>query len=102
MYLIQILLPVQDNQGRPFARASIEQVKRELTERFGGATAYLRAPAEGAWKGSRGAIDQDQIVILEVMVADLDRAWWANYRVELAQRFRQEEMVIRATSIEPL
>jgi hypothetical protein len=39
MYLVQILLPVYDNDGRPFPASSYADVRRELTERFGGLTA---------------------------------------------------------------
>ena len=47
MYLIQILLPLNDNQGRPVARELFRDVGSELTGRFGGLTAHTRAPAEG-------------------------------------------------------
>jgi len=36
------------------------------------------------------------------MVAELDRGWWAAYRGELEQRFRQDEVVVRALAIERL
>ena len=45
MYLIHILLPLNDNEGRPHGRELLRAV--ELTERFGGLTAHTRAPAEG-------------------------------------------------------
>src|SRR5438132_768830 len=51
-YLVQLILPVYDNDGAPIGRALFAQVRRELTERFGGVTAYTRAPAEGMWESS--------------------------------------------------
>ncbi len=51
MHLVQILLPLADNRGRPFPAAMLGDVRRELTERFGGLTAFTRAPAEGFWEG---------------------------------------------------
>lgn len=102
MYLIQILLLLYDNYSQPFAQEQFDSVKQELTEQFGGVTAYLRAPAEGAWKEDSGAVNRDQIVILEVMVSDPGRAWWAEYRAGLARSFQQEEMVVRAIPIECL
>jgi hypothetical protein len=95
MYLIQILLPVRDNQGQAFPRAELERVRSELTERFGGATAYLRAPASGLWKDDGGDVARDEVVILEAMVPHLEREWWRLYREELERRFRQEEILIR-------
>jgi len=41
-------------------------------------------------------------VIFEVMTEQLDRPWWGQYREDLEQRFRQIELVIRASSIERL
>ena len=36
MHLIQILLPLNDGQGRRFPAESFERLAHELTERFGG------------------------------------------------------------------
>ena len=102
MHLVQILLPLTDNDGRPFAAGEYEEVRRTLTERFGGVTAYVRAPAEGHWKGDEGSTTRDEIVIYEVMVEELDRAWLGEFRERLRVRFRQEELVIRATAVESL
>jgi len=102
MHLVQILLPLTDNEGWPFPRAEYDAVRRELTERFGGVTAYFRSPAEGHWKEDGGSTARDEIVIYEVMVEGLHRAWWAEFREELRRRFRQEELVVRATGVEML
>jgi hypothetical protein len=102
MHLVQLLLPLRDNEGAPFPREMLDGVRHHLTERFGGVTAHLRAPATGAWKDDEGDVARDDVVILEVMAEDLDRAWWAEYRGELESRFRQDEIVIRATPIERL
>jgi hypothetical protein len=80
----------------------LDRVRNELTERFGGVTAYLRSPAEGLWKETDGDVARDDVVIYEVMTKELDRAEWKRYGEELAERFRQEEMMIRAISIERL
>lgn len=104
IHLVQILLPLRDPDGAPFPRAALDRVRDELTERFGGATAYLRAPALGAWKDEDegGRVERDEIVIVEVMAESLDREWWGQYREELRRRFRQEELVVRATEWERL
>jgi hypothetical protein len=36
------------------------------------------------------------------MTDELNRRWWDGYRADLEQRFRQIELVIRASSIERL
>jgi hypothetical protein len=102
MHLIQLLLPLYDNQGNRFDRGAFDEEQAELTERFGGVTAYLRSPARGAWKEEDGEVARDEIVIFEVMADPLDRAWWRDRRERLERRFRQEELVVRALGAERL
>ena len=102
MHLIQLLLPVYDNSGRPFMAAMYGAVRATLTDRFGGLTAYTRAPAEGLWKEGNGAPTRDEVVVYEVMAETLDKEWWSEYRAQLERPFAQEELVIRAQLIERL
>jgi hypothetical protein len=99
--MVQILLPAYDNRGRPFPRRLFGEVRRHLTERFGGLTAYTRAPAKGLWKSGRKTI-HDDIVVLEVMTGRLDRRWWNQYRRELQKRFKQQVIVVRSQKVEIL
>lgn len=101
MHLVQILLPLADNQGRRFTGEDYGRVRHELAERFGGITSFTRAPAEGVWKEG-GHTARDDIVVFEVMTRDLDRAWWERYRADLERRFAQEAIVIRAIRVEML
>ena len=39
---------------------------------------------------------RDDIVIFEVMTTDLDHEWWTAFRKELEERFRQDELIVRA------
>jgi hypothetical protein len=102
MHLVQILLPLFDNDGKRFTEAPFAAVREELTHRFGGVTAFMRSPATGLWKTSGGAVDRDEIVTVEVMVDTLDRTWWSAYRAQLADAFGQDELVIRAMPLEKL
>lgn len=101
-YLIEVLLPLSDNEGHRFGDAVFAETRRELTDRFGGLTAHLQAPARGLWKTDEGHVDRDDIVIFEVMAAGLDRDWWRHYRGTLERRFQQEVVVVRATAITTL
>lgn len=101
MHLVQILAPLFDNEGNHFPPEPYRQLRTELSERFGGLTAFTRAPAEGLWTDG-GETSHDEIVIFEVMTETLDRAFWRSYRVELEKRFRQEVIVIRAQAMEQL
>jgi hypothetical protein len=102
VHLVQVLLPVVDNDGRQFGDEMFADVRRELTSRFGGVTAYVRSPATGLWCRDDGAIDRDEMVMIEVMVDHLDATWWAEYRGQLERRFRQETIVARAIAITSL
>ena len=99
MRLVQILLPVHDNEGKAFPHDVFAAVRAELTDAFGGVTAYMRAPATGLWDEGDDVV-RDDIVIYEVMVEELDAAWWSSYRAKLEKRFRQDEIVIRALPME--
>jgi hypothetical protein len=95
-HLVQLLLPLERRGGERFSAALYRDVTRELAERFGGVTAYNRAPASGLWEEGSGHAERDDIVVYEVMVDSLDPAWWAAYRRELERRFEQDELVVRA------
>lgn len=102
MYLIQILLPLYDNDGQPFPQEEFILVRDELTERFGGLTTYVRSPAKGLWKETSSMTVHDDIVIYEVMTTYLDRKWWRTYREALAARYRQEVLIVRVSEIQLL
>jgi hypothetical protein len=94
-YLVQMLLPTKDNQGLLFGQDVFHRVRRELTDRFGGATAYSRAPAEGLWDSGQ-CVRRDDIVVIEVVVEQLDVKWWTVYRQKLEERFHQDQILMRA------
>jgi hypothetical protein len=102
MHLVQMLLPIYDNEGSPLPTRLFDAVFDELTQQFGGVTAHQRAPAEGAWKPPGQAVNHDDVVLFEVMTGSLDRAWWANYRRALETRFRQDKLLVRAVAVEEL
>src|ERR671913_666074 len=96
VYLVQLLLPVYDNDKRAFPRAYFDQVRQDLTHRFGGVTAFVRSPAVGLWKDDEQDITRDDVVMFEVMADHLDEGWWKRYRQKLEQTFRQENILVRA------
>lgn len=101
-YLIQILLPRYDNEGQAFGYEPFAETRQELLDRFGGITAFLRAPASGLWKAGDGSVSRDDIVIMEVMAPGIDRPWWQAYRRRLEGRFRQDEVVLRAIPVDEM
>ena len=102
-HLIQILLPIHSRDGTPLPNEMFARVRIELTERFGGVTAYSRSPATGLWKrDDDDAIERDQVIMVEVVVDVFDRDWWIAYREQLERRFGQEEVHARALAMEKL
>ena len=101
-HLVELLLPLYDRDGERFPRSHFDAVVEELTQRFGGLTAHVRAPAKGLWEEPSGRTLRDDIVIYEVMVDALDAAWWSQYRRRLEERFSQDELVVRAQEIRRL
>jgi hypothetical protein len=99
MHLVQILLPVFDNDGAAFPAAFFDALASELTARFGGLTSYVRAPAEGRWKQA-DKVAYDEIIVLEVMTPDFERDWWRSLRARLEEEFQQKEVVVRVMPIE--
>ncbi|HTE05302.1 MAG TPA: hypothetical protein VK824_03825 [Planctomycetota bacterium] len=101
-YLVQLLIPVTgtDEDARRHAA-----VRDELLARFGGVTAYNRAPATGLWKDAsapRGNVVRDDIVVYEVLSARLPRSWWKSYAGLLRRRFDQTALVIHAHTVQVL
>ena len=102
MHLVQFFLPLRDNEGKAVAPGDFAAVRRELADRFGGVTAWLSAPAHGLWEDPEGDMHRDEVLLVEVMDADIDRAWWRAYRRRLEITFRQEKLLMRATETEVL
>ena len=102
MFLVEFLLPTSDNHGARISKDEFDRVRRELTERFGGVTAFMQSPAVGLWEDDSGVVRRDDLVSFEVMAETLDRDWWRKYREQLAERFRQQEIVMRASPVEML
>jgi hypothetical protein len=100
MHLVQLLLPLYDNEGNRIGAKQFAQVRDELVGRFGGMTAHTRAPASGLWQPDESTTTvHDDIVLFEVMVDGIDEEWWTRYRKELEKRFRQSSLVVRALPI---
>jgi hypothetical protein len=102
-HLVQILLPTQTRERSPVPTEQFARVRLELTEQFGGVTAYSRSPATGLWKrDDDDAIERDQVIMVEVVVEVFDREWWARYREQLETRFGQDEVHARVIAMEQI
>jgi hypothetical protein len=99
MHLIQILLPIYDNDGQPLPIETYHLIRNELVAKFGGLTAFTQSPAEGLWTSPQQASHRDDVILIEVMIPELDESWWTDYRKTLETRLRQESVVVRSLAI---
>jgi hypothetical protein len=97
-HLVQILLPKDTGGGQPISSKWFDAFLKELTDKFGGVTSFLRAPGQGLWQ-SGGATEKDRIAVVEVMVERIDPAFWRSLRETLERELSQEEIIIRAQEI---
>jgi hypothetical protein len=74
------------------------RILRRTHQRFGGLTAFSRSPAQGTTSDG-GKTVHDEIIVFEVMAETLDASWWKSYRLQLEREFRQDEIVVRASSV---
>jgi inorganic pyrophosphatase len=93
--LVQLFLPLYDEQGRPFLQAFFTAVKKKLTEKFGGVTVYAHSPVSGLWEDGQSKIVRDTMVIFEVMAGEIDAAFWKKYKSSLMKKFGQKELLVR-------
>jgi hypothetical protein len=99
MHLVQLLLPVTDDDTFASVHADLRD---ELTSRFGGVTAYSRAPAQGVWQPEGRGPVHDDVILLEVVVEHLQAEWWRALRHRLERALNQESIIIRAIAIDAL
>jgi hypothetical protein len=100
MHLVQLFVPVGSEEAAQ-SEQIITDVQRELTARYGGATAYVNSPANGLWSKG-GQAEQDRVVVIEVMVDAVDKSWWQKYREQLQKLLSQKELLIRVLPMEKL
>ena len=102
MHLIHLLLPLYDNNHRQIAPQQFQAVRNELTEKFGGLTAFVRSPAVGLWKEDDEKINRDEVIMFEIVSEQLNQDWWQTYREKLEADFRQNEILIWAVEVTKL
>ena len=100
MQLIQIFLPVIEKENKEFSINYYADIRKELTEKFGGITTYTRSPATGLWKEEENKTVKDNIITYEIMAPDLDNGWWQDYKHKLEKQFKQAEIIIRTWKID--
>jgi len=98
----RLYLPLNYNDGQPVPVETINTVRDQLAEKFGGTTVSpLSAPYKGPWK--YGSVEYiDNIVTMEV-IADDDAdtgKFFRDLKEQLKRELRQVEILITIHSIE--
>jgi hypothetical protein len=97
-YLIEILLPIENGKGQPVQQSLFEALVKDLTQKFGGATSFVRSPGEGLWRSGRQT-QRDNIAVIQIMTDQLDPKFWRSLRLQLEKDLFQETIIIRAQEI---
>lgn len=100
MHLVEIFLPINTNDGTSQPIELFRRVRGELTDQFGGVTAFTRSPAKGISLLENNRRSEDEIIVYEVMVEAVDRLWRQSYKRDLEERFQQEEILMRVTALD--
>ena len=102
MQLVQIFLPLYNNKKQEFDGSLYDDLRTLLKDQFGGVTFYRNAPIEGLWRDRNGMTNYDELIIAEVMVNDVNKEWWQQFKQLLEQIFSQKEILIRSIGFEKL
>lgn len=95
MQLIEIFLPVYDDNGIELPSPLYARTCDELVARFGGVTAHARSPASALRFSSEGEALHDDVIVYEVIAEHVERRWWSEYRKTLQDRFAHRALMVR-------
>ena len=101
----EIYLPLRYNDGTRIERRKFQQVERELLEEFGGFTAMQQDSLHalrGFWE-YKGQVYQDEIVLFTVYTFEEfegAEVFLSHYKQVLKEKFRQEEVLLTAQTLE--
>ena len=102
MQLVQVFVPVIWKEDPSRFATEVGEVVQELTERYGGATSFLRGAAQGLWKNEDGEVEADNVVVVEVQVSEVSIPWWSAFQTRLQRRFGQDEILVRYHDVHAL
>jgi inorganic pyrophosphatase len=97
--MIQLFLPVKDQNGKPFAKSLYRNLNVQLLKKFGGLTVYARSVATGFWENDNGNKVKEEVLIYEVMTAHVEEKYWKKLKSSLQEKFSQQEIMIISSQI---
>jgi len=99
-YRFELLVPLADNEGRPFPWSKIERVGDSLIRRFGGCRCQPLAPHLGLWKHD-GVIYREGLLLFTVDTPRSDESldWMLDYQQRLKRQFHQLEIYVAVSEL---
>ena len=99
-YRFEILIPLADNEGRPFPWSKIERVGTTLLRRFEGCRCQPMAQHLGLWK-FQGIVYREGLLLFTVDAArgDPSLEWMLAYKQRLKKQFNQLEIYLAVTDL---
>ncbi|PRD54714.1 hypothetical protein C5749_14875 [Sphingobacterium gobiense] len=97
--LFEIFLPLRDNKNSAFPQHYFDDLRQLLVRKFGGVTVYQRSPVAGIWDNPETGHEQDELMIYEVMSSTGDEIFWKQLKADLANQFKQDELLIRSSRL---
>jgi hypothetical protein len=99
-YRFEVLIPLADNEGRPFAWSKIERVSSAFLARFEGCRPQPLAPFLGMWM-HHGAVYREGLLLFTVDAprSDESLAWMVRYKERLKRLFDQIDIYLAVTEL---
>lgn len=91
MYLIQLLVPLFDNNKQKFPVEYFNAIRDELAERFGGVTAFFRSPAVGLWKEAMKTCTGTRSSCLRLWLQNSTKSGGGNTGLDCSKNFTKKK-----------
>jgi hypothetical protein len=99
-YRAELLIPLFDNEGRPFGPEKVLSVHDQLLARFGGCRMEPLSPHLGSWAEEEQTY-HDQLLMFTVDAPREDASldWFVEYKESLKSEFKQVEIYLAVSEV---
>lgn len=97
--MIRLFLPIYDKDGMKFPDHYYTTLHKKLSKKFGGLTVYTRSIAKGFWKAKAKVTIKENVLIHEVMAANVDKLFWQKIKSSMMKKFAQRDLLITSSKI---
>lgn len=93
---MRILVPLIAGDGEKLEKDWFNALLQELTDRFGGATSFIRSPGQGHWDSGK---EKGQYRFDRGHDRGPRRRYWDELKTRLEKELSQSEIMIRALPV---